>query len=874
MSSDAPEIDGPVPSAPNVNGPNRQGSVKRAREQLQAGARPTRASPPVPAPRPQLRPPPPSKLGDTPTAKELAHRTQWPLPDGGLPIYLEAEESHEPEPQQPQLLAPRAPPPSRPPRPSEVPAAIPSPSVYSVVSGEGSETQSVFPTLPARAFTVPKPLFAPSDDVRRPSPPSSKDGSSSPTSTLDLNPRISIATEDLFHRQSTASGLSSLPDVPPYPLPEPIRPQDKARPRAGGLAPPAQVPKSAVSTISEELSSSRQTFISVASSRAIPSSWGPGTPGSPGSETMGIYLDDMSDVDDHDHSHNDDNALLVRNASLGKRGKPTVRTISRLGAASDDNIPNLPSTNPQEGYHHKPSAAAGALAGGVAANQTLNVVRRVSISTASGESFVDPEKPRFAQQPVSSTEDLALEKEIAVLPKAAPTMSDTRPHGKKPPRLNLGAVRDAETRGSLSSLSDLIRRATKLATNLDRGKTASRSDLVEKEAAIFRHGLGETEHRRGSGSISDILTSFPRPGAQTPESHSSWPVFFGRSGLRNVEALPSNDEPPQTKEPPRRRCAMSRKWVLILCTILFIVLVLAILLPVFLIAVPKQMSSGSGSSNGTDACASSNPCQNGGISVSSGEQCSCVCSNGFTGSQCTISGGSSCSTAEVMNAAMHMNATMGNQLSDVFQASSTFNVTLDSVTIMALFSMNNASCETENSLVKFNVPSASSNSSSSSNSKARRVVSLPLERSETADVDQKINASSLDTLESSPTQAQRSVATSNGILFDNTATPTGATATSTLPSTTATAMAASTGSAGSDTASNNTSKAVPQRVIQFSQVAVLYILEKTGSLTSAIWSEGQIETYLTQSYPKASHPQLDLLGKYDLDFEKMTITTQ
>ncbi|KAJ5469522.1 hypothetical protein N7539_009140 [Penicillium diatomitis] len=860
MSSDAPEIDGPVPPAPNVNGPNRQGSVKRAREQLQAGARPTRASPPVPAPRPQLRPPPPSKPGDTPTAKELAHRTQWPLPDGAS------------------TSSPRAPPPSRPPRPSEVPAAIPSPSVYSVVSGEDSETQSVFPTLPARAFTVPKPLFAPSDDVQRPSAPSSKDGSSSPTSTLDLNPRISIATEDLFHRQSTASGLSSLPDVPPNPLPEPIRPQDKARPRAGGLAPPSQVPKSAVSTISEELSSSRQTFISVASSRAIPSSWGPGTPGSPGSEIMGIHLDDMSDVDDHDHAHNDDNALLVRNASLGKRGKPTVRTISRLGAASDDNIPNLPSTNPQEGYHHKQSAAAGALTGGVAASQTLNVVRRVSISTASGESFVDPEKPRFAQQPVSSTEDLALEKEIAVLPKAAPTMSDTRPHGKKPPRLNLGAVRDAETRGSLSSLSDLIRRATKLATNLDRGKTASRSDLVEKEAAIFRHGFGETEHRRGSGSISDILTSFPRPGAQTPESHSSWPVFFGRSGLRNVEALPSNDEPPQTKEAPRRRCAMSRKWVLILCIILFIVLVLAILLPVFLIAVPKQMSSGSSSGNGTDACASRNPCQNGGISVSSGEQCSCVCSNGFTGSQCTIPGGSSCSTAEVMNAAMHMNATMGNHLSDVFQASSTFNVTLDSVTIMALFSMNNASCETENSLVTFNVPFASSNSSSSSsNSKARRVFSLPLERSETADVDQKINASSLDTLESSPTQAQRSVATSNGILFDNTATPTGATgatATSTLPSTTATAMAVSAGSVGSDTASNNTAKAVPQRVIQFSQVAVLYILEKTGSLTSAIWSEGQIETYLTESYPKASHPQLDLLGKYDLDFEKMTITTQ
>ncbi|EPS26639.1 hypothetical protein PDE_01577 [Penicillium oxalicum 114-2] len=810
------------------------------------------------------------------TCMELAHRTQWPLPDGGLPIFLEPEDPQEP--QQPPLLIPRAPPPSRPPRPSEIPASIPSPSVYSVLSGGDSETQSVYPTLPARAFSAPRPLFTQTRDDPESSRPSTKDGSASPTSTLDLNPRISIATEDLFHRQSTASGLSSLPDAPP-PRPDHPRFHEKARQRAAGLAPPPHMPKSAVSTISEEHSSSRQTFVSVASSRAMPSSWGSGPPAS---EIMGVYLEDMSEGEDRDHDHHDDNALLVRNASLGKRGKPTMRTISRAGSSLEDQVPALPSVYHQGDDHRKLATAAGASATETTARRNLQrpgLDRRVSISTASGESFVDPEKPRFAQQPTSSAEDLALEKEIEVLPKAAPTMSDKRPNGKKPPRLNLGAVRDAEARGSLSSLSDLIRRATKLATNLDRGRTASRSDLVDKEAAIFKNALGEPGHRRGSGSISDILTSFPRPGYQTPESHSSWPVFFGRSGLRNVEPLPSGDEPPRNDKPVRKCCGMPRKWFIVLCIILFLVVILAVLLPIFLVAVPHQKLS-SGDSNSTAACTSANPCQNGGMSVSSGTQCSCVCSNGFTGSQCTIPGDSSCATAEVVNGATRMNATMGNDLSNVLQMSSKFNVTLDTVTIMALFSMNNASCETENSLVSFDVPTSSSSSSSSSE-KTRRAVSLPLDQPDTVDADSFIPSSVREPVASPATLVPRSVATSNGILFDNSASATPGSATSTLAPTaseasataTATNIAPNPESSASTSAAPTTTK-VPEQVIQFSRVAVLYILEKTGSLTSAIWSTGQIETYLTESYANATHPQLELMGKYGLDFEKMTITPQ
>lgn len=489
MSSRPPGNGGPSPNPSNPSkGPDRKGSVKRARELLEAGVRPTRASPTVPVPVPMPRPPPSSGSRPSPAARDLAHRTQWPLPDSGLPP--RPMQPQPLNPQHPRFLNPRGPPPSRPPRPSEVPSQIPSPSIYSVRSGVDSETSSIYPILPARSFSHPKPLFV--QHQQQPPRPSTNDGPASPTSTVDLTPRISIATDELFHRQSTASGSSSVPDVPPVPLPEPSFPPEGSQQRAGGLAPPPNVRKSTVSPIPEELSNPRQTLGSIASSRVIPSSWGSGPPES---EILGAYLDDASD-DENKHHDRQENATLVRNASLGKRGKPTMRTIMKSNPNSEVYpVPDVPSSKPQEEYNRQHAAAetARGLAIGTAVSQVLHAPstgRRTSVSTGSDESCVDPEKPRFAQQHDHPAYDSALEKEIEVLPKAAPTMSDKRPGGKKPPRLDMNAVRDAEARGSLSSLSDLIRRATKLASNLDHGRTASRTDIVSKDAQ-FKAALGK-----------------------------------------------------------------------------------------------------------------------------------------------------------------------------------------------------------------------------------------------------------------------------------------------------------------------------------------------------------------------------------------------
>ncbi|KAJ5937366.1 hypothetical protein N7454_004666 [Penicillium verhagenii] len=779
-----------------------------------------------PGPSPDTSGTEPRRSGSVKKAlRQVAPQSQWPLPASGLqPRPL--------NPQHPRFLAPRGPPPLRPPRPSEVPSQIPSPSVYSVRSGESSAPKVninpnpyPYPTRQARSFSHPNPHHQ--SQLPR---PSTSDGSTSPTSTVDLNPRISITTDDLF-RHSTYSAASSIPAMAPIPPREPP-------------LPPAQP-------------------------RRPPVGLNAGPPG---------YLDDESSEESSDEEDEEDtqaerqeeDAYPVRSASVGKRQRPTMRTIMKSNPASEVSIPDMPDLTPahttEESIRdsHVTGTATTATAGVLRVVnatptptrteiRTPSPVRRGSISSLSGESCVDPEKPRFAKQE-DHTFRGALEKEIEALPLAAPTMSDKRPNGRKPPRLDMNAVRDAEQRGSLSSLSDLIRRATRLASNLDRGKTASRADLVGAD-------MREIGHRpRNSGSLSDILASFPNP---TPDGHSSWPVFFGRSNLRNVEPLASHDDNPETaRKSARRCCGMPRKWFIILCILIFIIVVLAILLPVFLVAVPAQ--------NAADkSCSHTTPCHNGGVSVSSGSECSCVCAEGYMGVQCSIVGDSTCVTAEVNNGSIDKNATMGSSIPTLLaQSDSKFGIELDAVTIMALFSLNNITCSSENNLVAF---SEVERSSSSDN--ARRAIPLPVETDTPESTDEKTirTPSKVAGLNGvSHVEHARAMKTSNGILYDSgTGTSSSSTADESTATTTSSSTVTTTGTGATATA---TATSVPSRVVEFSQVAVLYILEKTGSMSMAQQSESEIQDYLVDGYNSASHPTVEVLGWYGIDFSNKTIT--
>lgn len=469
--------------------PNRRGgSVKRARQLLEAGVRPTRLV---------------SRPSPSPSTGSATSQTPWPLPTSGL----------QPEPlnpHHPRFMAPRGPPPLRPPRPSEVPSQIPSPSVYSTRSGESSapslplnhHNPYPYPTRPVRSFSHPNPR---PNQQSVPRPFVNKDSAASPTSSVEMMPRISIETDELF-RHSTHSASSSAPYMHPTPPAEPPIPQ--SRRQAAGLVIPSnvrrsRVRRSSVSPIPEEIPDPRLTLGSYASSRAIPSSWGSGPAES---EILGAYLDDGSSDDEERIQRKEPEELNpVRSASLGKRHKPTMRTIMKSNPSSEVSMPELHDLSPSP-TRPEPNSdiekttkirtgtteneeKLSVQAEDRAAMRTPTPVRRGSISSLSSESWVDFEKPRFAKIDEQNTYRGALEKQLEILPKAAPTMSDKRPNGRKPPRLDMDAVRGAEARGSLSSLTDLIRRATKLASNLDHGRTASRADLAGA-GADFRD-LGE-----------------------------------------------------------------------------------------------------------------------------------------------------------------------------------------------------------------------------------------------------------------------------------------------------------------------------------------------------------------------------------------------
>ncbi|KJK67760.1 hypothetical protein P875_00109034 [Aspergillus parasiticus SU-1] len=802
----------------------RQGSVRRAREMLEAGRRHE----------------PQADAGVPPLRRDVAHMTQWPLPTENSQMNM--VDSHV------RHLTPQGPPPQRPPRPD-----MPSPSVYSERSVPDVAPSPLHIKRPVPSFSQPLSQSSPPRvAVQQPPPPS-------PSSVAASTPRVSVATEDPL-RHSTVSSAASMASIPDFPFPAQRLPADPSQRNIANLAPPIgrQVINrvSSVSPIPEERSDSKGSY---ASSRAIPS-W---TSAKAESEILGTYLDGISDEDgEPDHAINGNSSSLVRQASIGKRGQPSVCMIRRSTAESPVPPPEDPARLRPAAPDVPPPSFAKEISTGKA--------RRGSFLTSSSDSsHFDLDKAPFVldvgQQHPEHVNSEALAKEIEVFPRAMPTMSDKRPGGRRPPPLNMGAVRDAEKRGSLTSLPDLIRRATKLATNLEHGRTASRNDLLGGGPSRFQFG----HQHRGSGSIKDILASFPPPAATPENGHSSWPFFFRRSTLHQLNSRESGPREVQEKEQkrPRRCCGMPLRLFIILCVVFFIIVLIAVLVPIFVVAVPKHKAA-----SAKTGCAKTAPCENGGVSVSSGDVCSCVCANGYTGSRCTIAGDASCTTTQIDDDSESRNATMGSEIPRLFEDSqNNYSIPLDPLTIMALFSQNNVSCTTENALVSFrNV----------SNNKARRSlpVDLPAAPLPEDQIGGSIPTATPDNVPTRTLAARGSTSTMDGIIFDGSEpTEVHGPPTSTTPSTTKESSADS--STATATTTPTPTATVSTEVLDFSRIAVLYIFEKTGTLDAAMLSEEKIETYLTGPYPSSKDKYtIDLAnsgvkGNYTLNFERFQITS-
>lgn len=177
----------------------------------------------------------------------------------------------------------------------------------------------------------------------------------------------------------------------------------------------------------------------------------------------------------------------MRQASLGKRGKPSLRVIQKPSETSLAASEGRPSTSEEHTIGRSiPEAVVGETP--IDRNNRLRVPSpKDSFSSLSDRSYeFDFEKGDFILDIGQDSSQRAQNQGGGAndLPRATgPTMSGKRPDTRRPPKLDMDAVRDAEARGSLTSLPDLIRRATKLASNLDHGRTASRSGVLNNNSS-------------------------------------------------------------------------------------------------------------------------------------------------------------------------------------------------------------------------------------------------------------------------------------------------------------------------------------------------------------------------------------------------------
>ncbi|KAL8675216.1 MAG: hypothetical protein Q9168_000336 [Polycauliona sp. 1 TL-2023] len=273
----------------------------------------------------------------------------------------------------------------------------------------------------------------------------------------------------------------------PFPTQAPLQPRRNLGPppsaRKGGAN---FYPQNAfVAPIPEEQSDARSSF---ASSHVKPTTWGDGPPdyymGSGFSEEDEDEIQSPSSTNDGRDSRagdHDESTGLVRKVSIGKPGKPALKSVKDPAGTTEE-----PPRTGQEVRFGPGAGVATFLAPSSNSNSPIaspdekappfeNDGIRSQFGNASSPSAIDPRVAKI----LGGLEKGGALSTAATTPMTSKTGSMSDKGGKRPARLKLDAVKESEPRGSATSLPELIRRATRLASNLDRGKTASRIGVLE-----------------------------------------------------------------------------------------------------------------------------------------------------------------------------------------------------------------------------------------------------------------------------------------------------------------------------------------------------------------------------------------------------------
>lgn len=599
---------------------------------------------------------------------------------------------------------------------------------------------------------------------------------------------------------------------------------------------------------------------------------------------------------------------LFRQASIGKKSKPVLTTVKRDGRSSGTQTPkstlalsetlvnNSPRTigdlNPSKSAEFTTSVSEeyGTPPAEFQSGDDTDTEKRVSSGLFPPALFKDTKaSPRSKGQPRSRSPLASVigQSEVDPITNNMPSHQSEKPASiqspkpgfserndrPRPPRINIDAVREAGTRGSLTSLPDLIRRATRLASNLDRGRTASRLGMMnwmegstptptDKEKQSRNLPDADKKARtRSAGGISDIIASFPSP--QIKNDTGSWKGEGDRRSFANWGGRPRHseflgsecDSPRDGKHPRkkggdgrRRRCCGMPLWLFCLLLILLILLIAAaIIVPISLIVIPRQ--NGDNNSAAVAQCKNPLSCQNGGANIRAANgDCQCLCVNAYTGSTCTVLSDAGCVSLRVAGASG--NTTVGSEIPAVINsAASSFGIPLDEQKLLAVFAFQSLTCSSENALVRFtNVDETLIGGSGRSSKRAEEEEEEEEDLWSAPELVQRQNTASI----TATSTGNYAAATSNGIVYmtgsPSTAASSGATSsatTSAAPSSSSAASQTGTAAAAATSSTSSPSSTSAQTTLTFARVAIMYILQNTSSLDAAASAQSNLQSYFT-----------------------------
>ncbi|CAM1501711.1 Fc.00g036950.m01.CDS01 [Cosmosporella sp. VM-42] len=824
----------------------KSGSVKRARERAQAGLprsppryHQTMDEEPPPGdlrapPRRQLAAPPilpgQSKLprsrapadGKNATAGQTISRPtqvpQWPLPGPPIaPTNSSESEPYRPPPGKPQQA------PQRPPRPSQVPSLL-----------DQSRLQD------------PTPVFLNPQSI-----PENDSSSQDYTSSVPQTPSSRM----------TSSSMGSIPDFP-VPVATPTNGHPR---RSANLGPPPSSRRGAssfysnasyVSPIPEESLATR-SHGSYASSAAMPDNWPGGSPeGSP------TFYEDTDTEKSRDSVYDEftDESKLVRSASIGKRGKPTVITTKSPGSTDHSQRPAPSPVQPFDGGTSYIDVST-------SSSNTLPMSKPTFADTSKGGLTPDAVLGAYAAASSTDAADQQFSKLSAI---------------RRPPKLDIDAVRDMEARGSITSLPDLIRRATRLASMIDRGRRpASRfenfSDYLD-EKSDARGGSKDISVDRHQSGLSDMLAAFPPPGQPADRQSrgswfrtTSWPLAPSRQDGTHSRSTRRGMTPSEERPKQGRRCCGLPIWAFILVVLLIICMIVAAIVVPLEFFVFKNLGNHDKPQSEMDKCQISLVCKNGGTNVISQGVCSCICTNGFTGSDCSASGSDGCTTTNLSSpdddTVNVSNVTLGKAIPRLLEGgAANFSIPLSGTAVMAKFNAGDLSCIAQNSLVTFDGQLSRVGEGTAKAKAATETLEVAaVERTATESisvitVSPDVVATTLVLDDGTPTP----VATTDGA--DNTDEPT---ATQTMEPGGATTTAAPTSKP------SGSGFIVTEETLDFARVVILYILQEE-SAASAETAQTKLHRFFTnalsnEGVEKSSATNISIGGDNKINLNAFTV---